>query len=171
MIKEFHFKQFNLALVISLHSVWMSNSSIRPIDRDSIWSDHRARLDLGAMAMKCIPHSTKFQYYWSLTIKLFNVISTTLIEEGGSYPSAEKQSVYSTTPAVRAALNCPNKWLIFKRIIRVCNTWNHLTVCNQMCSNSLKIKLFTNFVSKSYIWDIYYEQDLAWNKHQRRICH
>ena len=33
MIKEFSFKQFNLALVICLHTVYTSNSSIQPIDR------------------------------------------------------------------------------------------------------------------------------------------
>ena len=33
MIKQFNFRQFNLAEVICLHSVLMSNSSIWPIDR------------------------------------------------------------------------------------------------------------------------------------------
>ena len=33
MIKQFHFKQFNVAYVICLHSVELSNSSIWPIDR------------------------------------------------------------------------------------------------------------------------------------------
>ena len=32
MIKQFYFQQFSLALVICLHIVWMSNSSIWPID-------------------------------------------------------------------------------------------------------------------------------------------
>ena len=40
------------------------------------------------------PHSPKLQHYWNLTIRLFSVISRTLVR--GSYPSAEKQSVYST---------------------------------------------------------------------------
>ena len=39
-------------------------------------------------------HSPKLQHYWNLTIRLFSVISRTLI--GGSYPSAEMQLVYST---------------------------------------------------------------------------
>ena len=43
----------------------------------------------------CIPQ--KLQHYRSL--KLFNVIIKTLIGEGGSYPSAEMQLVYSTPPA------------------------------------------------------------------------
>ena len=43
-------------------------------------------------------HSPKLQYYWNLTIKLFSVISRTLVG-GGSYPSAEMQSVYSTALA------------------------------------------------------------------------
>ena len=43
-------------------------------------------------------HSPKLQHYWILTIRLFRIISRTLIR-GCSYPSAEKQSVYSTAPA------------------------------------------------------------------------
>ena len=39
------------------------------------------------------PYSPKLQHYWSLTIRLFSVISRTHI--GKSYPSAEMQSVYS----------------------------------------------------------------------------
>ena len=35
----------------------------------------KAREDLGAMAIKGIPHSPKFQCYWSLTISLLNAIS------------------------------------------------------------------------------------------------
>ena len=44
------------------------------------------------------PHSPKLQHCGNLTIRLFSVISRTLVG-GGSYPSAEKQSVYSTAPA------------------------------------------------------------------------
>ena len=44
---------------------------------------------------KGTPHSPKLQHYWSLTIGLINVISSTLIE-GEFYPSAEMQLVYST---------------------------------------------------------------------------
>ena len=40
----------------------------------------------------------KLQHCWNLTIRLFSVISRTLVG-GMSYPSAEKQSVYSTAPA------------------------------------------------------------------------
>ena len=58
----------------------------------------RARVDLGALAVKGFPHSPKLQYCWNLTIRLFSVINRTFIEVG-SYPSAEKQSVYSTAPA------------------------------------------------------------------------
>ena len=39
------------------------------------------------------------QYYLNFTIRLFSVISRTLVGVG-SYPSAEKQSVYSTAPDV-----------------------------------------------------------------------
>ena len=60
----------------------------------------RARVDLGVMAIKGYSAFPKFQHYWNLTIRLFSVKNRTLIWVGvGSYPSAEKQSVYSTAPA------------------------------------------------------------------------
>ena len=43
------------------------------------------------------PHSPKLQHYWNLTIRLFSVLSRTLV--GGVLPPTEKQSVYSTPPA------------------------------------------------------------------------
>ena len=59
----------------------------------------QARVNLGAMAMKGVLHiPPKLQHCWSLTIRLFSVLSRTPVG-GGSYPSAEKQSVYSTAPA------------------------------------------------------------------------
>ena len=45
------------------------------------------------------PYSPRPQHYWDLTIRLFSVISRTLVEWGGYYPSAEVQSVYSTASA------------------------------------------------------------------------
>ena len=63
----------------------------------------RDRVDLGVMAMND-PHSPMLLHYWNLTIRLFSIISTTLVE-GGSYPSAEMQSVYSTAaPAADLAI-------------------------------------------------------------------
>ena len=55
------------------------------------------RVNLEAMAMKGVsPHSPNLPN-WSRAIRLFNVISRTLIE--GSYSPAEVQSVYFTAPA------------------------------------------------------------------------
>ena len=48
------------------------------------------------------PHSPKVQN-WSLTIRWFNVVSRTLVR-GGSYSSAEIQSVYSS--ATPSRLSC-----------------------------------------------------------------
>ena len=42
-------------------------------------------------------HSAKLLHYWNLTMRLFSVISWHSLK--GSYPSAEKQSVYSKAPA------------------------------------------------------------------------
>ena len=41
-------------------------------------------------------YSPKLQHYWNLTIRLFSIISRTLVGVGVSYPSGEKQLVYST---------------------------------------------------------------------------
>ena len=48
----------------------------------SIWPADRTLSDatiLGVMAMKGTPHSPKLQHYWNLTIRLFSVISRTLV--------------------------------------------------------------------------------------------
>ena len=58
----------------------------------------RVRVDLGTRAMRGAPHSPRPQHYWNLTIRLFSVISRTLVR-GESYPSSEVQSVYSIAPA------------------------------------------------------------------------
>ena len=57
----------------------------------------RTRVDLEAMVRRGTLHSPKFQYYRNLTIRLLSVISGHSL--GESYPSAEKESVYSTAPA------------------------------------------------------------------------
>ena len=65
-------------------------------------------------------HSPKLQHHLNLTIRLFSVISWTHIEGGRSYPSAEKQSVYSTAPADLASLD-----LVFTSYIKVWfSIWN-----------------------------------------------
>ena len=46
--------------------------------------------------MLCIPKSSSIT--GNLTIRLFSVISWTLVGREVSYPSAEKRSVYSTVP-------------------------------------------------------------------------
>ena len=58
----------------------------------------QARVDPGAMAIKGYSTFPKLRHYWTLTMILFSVISRTLVGRR-SYPSAEKQSVYSTAPA------------------------------------------------------------------------
>ena len=42
----------------------------------------RARVDLGAMVMKGLPYYPKLQHCWNLTIRLFSVISGTLVGGG-----------------------------------------------------------------------------------------
>ena len=69
--------------------------SIQPIDR---------ALSGATTPSQSGPGSDGVQQYWNLIIRLFSVISRILIE-GGAYPSAEKQSVYSTAPADWSILN------------------------------------------------------------------
>ena len=42
---------------------------------------HKVRVDPGVMARKGTPHSPKLKHYWILTIRLFSVISRTLVGE------------------------------------------------------------------------------------------
>ena len=73
-------------------------SSIWHIDRTPSNTTTTGQEELGAMAIKWYStHSPKLQHYWNLTIRLFSVISNTLV--GEFYPSAEMQSVNSTAPA------------------------------------------------------------------------
>ena len=59
-------------------------------------------------------HSPMLPYYWSLTIRLFSIISRTLMVVAvGSYPSAEMQTVYSTASA---------DWPLFKWSTTVLNS-------------------------------------------------
>ena len=76
-------------------------SSIRPIDRTLIRCYHyRLEWTLERWQWRGTLHSPKLQHYWNLTLRLFSVISRTLV--GESYPSAEMQLVYSMAPANRA---------------------------------------------------------------------
>ena len=100
--KQFHFKQFSLALALSLNvsivklskpflfklfsqtaliqtiqfSISMQfKPKVGPYQEPLFW----AIVDLRAMAMKRSPHSPKLQHHWNLTIRLFSVISKTLV--------------------------------------------------------------------------------------------
>ena len=79
----------------------MSNSAICPI----YWTlsgattpCQRAKMDLGAVAMKEYSAFPKLQHYWNPTNRLFTVI--TRIPVWLSYISAEMQSLYSKDPIV-----------------------------------------------------------------------
>ena len=75
-------------------------SSIWPIDRTLIKCYHsEPEWTWEQWQWRHTPHSPKPQHHWNLTIRLFSVISRTLVAGVGSYPSAEKLSVYSTALA------------------------------------------------------------------------
>ena len=52
----------------------------------------RARMNLGVIAVKGYPHSPKLRHYWSLTIRLFSVISRTLVSGGGGLTPLQRSS-------------------------------------------------------------------------------
>ena len=75
-------------------------SSILPIDRTLSGATTPSQSGPGSDGNKEVllsPQSSSI--IRNLTIRLFSVISRTFIVGGRSYPSAEKQSVYSTAPA------------------------------------------------------------------------
>ena len=61
-----------------------------PIDRALSGATTLVLVDLGVMTMKVTPDSQKLLHYLSLTIRLFCVISTSVIEVG-SNPSTDTQ--------------------------------------------------------------------------------
>ena len=81
LVKQFYFKQFNLAWVCSLVLL----NPIRCYYSGQGWTWER-------LQWRGTLYSPKLQHYRNVTIRLFCVISR-------SYPSAEVQSVYSTAPA------------------------------------------------------------------------
>ena len=108
--KQLYCKQFRLELVCSLNLKTFLFQAIQfniSTQFSSIWLIYRT-LSGATISSQSGPwsdgqwtgtmHSPKLQHYWNLTIRLFCVISKTIVG-GGSYPSAEKQSVYSIAPA------------------------------------------------------------------------
>ena len=76
-------------------------NSIWPVDRTLSGVTTPSQSGPGTMSVKGFLHSSNFHHYWNLTIRLFSVITRTLVGGGGgvSYPSAEVQAVHSTAVA------------------------------------------------------------------------
>ena len=68
----------------------------------------RARVVLGKMTIKGFFTSPKAPAFLGLTVRLFSVISWTLVRRGESYLSAEKQLVYSAV-----GVFCNPSWLVY----------------------------------------------------------
>ena len=92
------------------------------------------RMDQGAMAIKCTLHSPKLQHYWSFTIRLFNVISRTLV--GGCLAPLQRciwciLQTHSTEPVAdrNSCLNqsnqCKRIKIILKKLFKIFNLWDH----------------------------------------------
>ena len=92
MSKQFYFKQFSLAYICSLNvktapsqliqfSLSTQFSSVWPIDWTLIKCYHsRPEWTWEQWQWRGTQLSTKLQLYWNLTIRLFSVISRTLVE-------------------------------------------------------------------------------------------
>ena len=96
----------------------MSNSSIRPIDRILSGSaPSRPEWTWEQWQWRGILHSPKLQHYLSLNIQLFSVILGHSL--GKSNPSAEIQSVYSTTSGDWASVQMNKfiQWLLCKQLL------------------------------------------------------
>ena len=89
MARQFYLKQYSLALA---HSLVLLDPEIEPYQVLSI----RARMNLGAMAIKIELNIPQNPSITGVTIGLFSVISRHRL--GESYSSADKQSMQSTTP-------------------------------------------------------------------------
>ena len=76
MWKQFNFKQFSLALMHSLVLFYSLRGHYQVLPL-------RAWVDLEAMVIKRYSVFYKLQHYWSLTIRLFSVITRTLVGGGG----------------------------------------------------------------------------------------
>ena len=89
---------------------------------------HRARVNLGGMAMKGILHPPKPQHHWNFTIRLFSVICRTLIK--GSYPSGLYIYIYIT-------MICYMWWVMGTWI----NCW-YISIFVYVFTTKLYMKLF-----------------------------
>ena len=81
--------QFSISMLLVLFNPYIGPSRCYQSGPEWTWEQWQWR---------GTPYSPKLQHCWNLTIRLFSVMSRTLVSEG-SYPSAVVQSVYSTTPA------------------------------------------------------------------------
>ena len=121
-------------------------SCIRPIDRTPSGVSTPGQSEPGSNGNEGVLRiPPKLQHYLNLTIRLFSVISMTLVARWGFYPPAEMQSVYSTAPS-----NWPS---IYIYIVRILIIHRCMYVCN--CNPGKKAhhsKIFTGAIH--LIWSL-----------------
>ena len=86
-------------------------------------------------------HFPKLQHHWNLTIRLFSVLSRTLVG-GWSYTSAEKQSVYSTIVRLHKITNVSRCYI------------KMISCSNVLIRHILQIKLYFKSYTIANIWMI-----------------
>ena len=107
--KTFLFQTIQFSETVLIQTIQFSIatqfSSIWPVDRTPIRCYHSGpEWTWEWWQWRDTPHSPKLQHYCNLTIRLFSVISRTLVV-GWSYPSAEVQSVCSTVHEYTVSLS------------------------------------------------------------------
>ena len=137
MLKHFYFKQFRLALVRSLNvksvlfqaiqfSIATLLSFTWAIDRTLSSATTPGQSEPGSddnEGVLCTPQSSSF----TGTLLSDCLVSYPTHSLRG-YPSAERESKYSTAPAYCA---------VTELLVMHYNTWKHLTVCKQMINSKL----------------------------------
>ena len=104
-VKQFYFKQFNLAWVICLNTIQILNSSIWLIDRTLSGVTTPSQCGPGSDGNEEVLHISQS---FSITEALASdcLMSYPWHSLKGSYVTAEMQLVYSTAPVNRAGSEC-----------------------------------------------------------------
>ena len=88
-------KDENKKLILCITSYSIKHQSF-VYTNSCIWPCQVLPLQVKVMVIKGYSTFPKLQYYWNLMIRLFNLISRTVVRE--SYPFVEMQSEYFTAP-------------------------------------------------------------------------
>ena len=135
MSKTFLFQDIQFSQTVLIQTIQfrisMQFSSIYPIDRAlNRWDHSRPERTWDQWRWRSIPYYRKLQRYCKLTIRLFSLISRTLVGEV-SYPSVEVEKEFVGNIILKQAK---------AHVLRTFNSFNH---CNSTLIKILIIYLLT----------------------------